>query len=145
MSLPRALNLPPVGWTLAGLLAFYVLAGLLGHDPWKSEDVIHIAVARDLLDSAHAPGLALAGEPFLSAPLFYWSAAATGVLFRAWLPLHDALRLASGFWMVLTLMALYHAAREQYGQESAAAAPLLLAGSLGLIVCAHEAQPMLVL
>ena len=145
MPLPRTLNLPPTGWTLAGLLAFYVLAGLFGHDPWKSEDVVHLAIARHLLESGPGSGLVLAGQPFFHAPLYYWSAALTGFLFGGMFPLHDALRLASGGWMALTLMTGYYTAREYYGQDSAAAAPLLLAGSFGLIVTAHEAQPMLVL
>lgn len=144
-ALPRPLNLPPTGWTLAGLLAFYVLAGLFGHDPWKNEDVIHLAVARDFLDPGHGLGLSMAGQPFLAAPLYYWSAALTGQLFNWLLPLHDALRLASGLWTALSLTALYYAGRELYGQHSAAATPLLLAGSFGLLVRAHEAQPMLVL
>jgi 4-amino-4-deoxy-L-arabinose transferase-like glycosyltransferase len=140
-----SLKLPPTGWTLAGLLAFYVLAGLFGHDPWKSDDVIHLAVARDFLDAGHGPGLSLAGRPFLAAPLYYWSAALTYFGFGWSLPMHDALRLASGLWMALTLIALYYAGREWYGHNNAAAAPILLAGSFGLIVRAHEAQPMLVL
>lgn len=144
-SLPRPLKLPPTGWTLAGLLAFYVLAGLFGHDPWKTEDVIHLAVARDFLEPEHGLGLSMAGQPFLAAPLYYWSAALTGQVLGALLPLHDALRLASGLWTGLTLIAIYYAGRNLYGQESAAASPLLLAGSFGLIVRAHEAQPMLVL
>ena len=144
-ALPRPLKLPPTGWTLAGLLAFYVLAGLFGHDPWKNEDVIHLAVARDFLDPGHGLGLSMAGQPFLAGPLYYWSAALTGKLFGWLLPLHDALRLASGLWTALSLTALYYAGRELYGQHSAAATPLLLAGSFGLLVRAHEAQPMLVL
>ncbi len=144
LRLPRTLTLPPTGWTLAGLLAFYVLAGLFGHDPWKTEDVIHLAVARDFLDPDHGLGLSLAGQAFLAAPLYYWSAALTGQLFGGLLPLHDALRLASGLWTALTFISLYYAGRELHGQQSAAATPLLLAGSLGLIVRAHEAQPMLV-
>jgi 4-amino-4-deoxy-L-arabinose transferase-like glycosyltransferase len=139
-----SLKLPPTGWTLAGLLAFYVLAGLFGHDPWKTEDVIHLAVARDFLDAGHGLGLSLAGRPFLAAPLYYWSAALTYFGFGWCMPMHDALRLASGLWMALTLVALYHAGREWYGQNNAAAAPILLTGSFGLIVRAHEAQPMLV-
>lgn len=142
--LPKTLKLPPSGLALAGLLAFYILAGLFGHDPWKTEDAIHLAVARDFLDPEHSLGLSLAGQPFLAAPLYYWSAALTGRLFDWLLPLHDALRLASGLWTALTLMAVYYTSRELNQQDNAAAAPLLLAGSLGLIVRAHEAQPMLV-
>ena len=144
MTVP-SLKLPPAGWTLAGLFAFYVLAGLFGHDPWKTEDVIHLAVARDFLDAGHGLGLSLAGRPFLAAPLYYWSAALTYLGFGWFMPMHDALRLASGVWTALTLIALYYAGREWYGQNNAAAAPILLTGSFGLIVRAHEAQPMLVL
>ena len=109
--LPRTLKLPPSGWTLAGLLAFYILAGLFGHDPWKTEDVIHLAVARDFLDPGHGLGLSLAGQPFLAGPLYYWSAALTGKLFGGLLPIHDALRLASGLWTAMTLTAVYYTGR----------------------------------
>jgi len=144
-ALPDSLKLPPTGWTLAGLLAFYVFAGLFGHDPWATEDVIHLAVARDFLDAGQGFGLSLAGSPFFAPPLYYWSAALSEALTGWLLPTHDALRLASGLWTALTLMALYYAGREMYGREAAAATPLLMTGSFGLIAHAHEAQPMLVL
>ena len=35
--LRRGIRLPPAGWALAGMLAFYVLAGLFGRDPWRGE------------------------------------------------------------------------------------------------------------
>ncbi|MDR2364851.1 MAG: hypothetical protein LBD68_03225 [Zoogloeaceae bacterium] len=139
------MKLPPTGWMLAGMLAVYVFAGLFGHDPWKIEDVIHLSIARDFLDFGHAQGLSSAGRPFLAAPLYYWSAALTEFVFGGILPRHDALRLASGLWTALALIALYYAGREWYGKESAAAAPILLIGSFGLIVRVHEAQPMLTL
>lgn len=142
--LRQGIPLPPSGLALAGMLAFYVLAGLLGRDPWKGEDAIHIGVTWNIL--AHADWLSpeLAGRPLHAAPLYYWSAALTGRLFSWLLPLHDAIRLASGLWVALALGALYHAARELYGKERAAAAPLLLAGCTGLILHSHDAQPMLV-
>ena len=43
--LRRGIRLPPAGWALACMLAFYVLAGLFGRDPWKGEDAIHIGAA----------------------------------------------------------------------------------------------------
>jgi hypothetical protein len=54
------------------------------------------------------------------------------------------MRLASGLWVTLALMGLYYAGRELYGQDSAAASPLLLAGCAGLLLHAHDAQPMLI-
>ena len=140
----RGIRLPPGGWMLAGMLAFYVLAGLFGRDPWKGEDAIHIGTAWQMLSTGDWLSPALAGRPFHETPLYYWSAALTGGLFSGLLPAHEAIRLASGFWIALTLTGLYYAARELYGTDSAAASPLLLAGCAGLIIHAHDAQPMLV-
>ena len=140
----RGIRLPPAGWVLAAMLAFYVLAGLFGRDPWKGEDAIHIGAAWHMLSYGDWLSPDLAGRPFHEPPLYYWSAALTGKLFGWLLPMHEAMRLASGLWLTLALMGLYYAGRELYGQESAAASPLLLAGSAGLLFHAHDAQPMLV-
>jgi 4-amino-4-deoxy-L-arabinose transferase-like glycosyltransferase len=140
----RGIRLPPSGWMLAGMLAFYVLAGLFGRDPWKGEDAIHIGTAWHMLTYGDWLAPSLAGRPFNEPPLYYWTAAITGMLFDGLLPLHEAIRLASAFWVTLTLVGLYYAGRELYGQDSAAASPLLLAGCIGLLIHAHEAQPMLI-
>ena len=142
--LQRGIRLPPAGWVLAGMLAFYVLAGIFGRDPWKGEDAIHIGTAWHMLTYGDWLSPDLAGRAFHEPPLYYWSAVITGKLFGWLLPMHEALRLASSVWVMLTLMGLYYAAREIYGQDSAAASPLLLAGCAGLIVHAHDAQPMLI-
>jgi 4-amino-4-deoxy-L-arabinose transferase-like glycosyltransferase len=129
---------------LAGMLAFYVLAGLFGRDPWKGEDAIHIGTAWHML--VHNDWLSpdLAGRAFNEPPLYYWSGALTGKVFGWLLPIHDAIRLASGVWVALALMGLYYAGRELYGQGSAAASPMILAGCTGLLIHAHDAQPMLI-
>ena len=142
--LSRGIRLPPAGWVLAGMLAFYVLAGLFGRDPWKGEDAIHIGTAWHMLSHGDWLSPDLAGRAFHEPPLYYWSAALTGKLFGWLLPAHEAIRLASGVWVMLALVSLYYAAREIYGQESAAASPLLLAGCAGLLLHAHDAQPMLI-
>ena len=138
------IRLPPGGWLLASMLAFYVLAGLFGRDPWKGEDAIHIGTAWHMLQHADWLSPDLAGRPFHEPPLYYWSAALSGKLFGWLLPVHEALRLASGFWVALALTGLYYAGRELYGEASAAASPLLLAGCVGLLLHAHDAQPMLI-
>ncbi len=126
------------------MLAFYVLAGLFGRDPWKGEDAIHIGTAWHMLHYGDWLSPELAGRPFHEPPLYYWSAAITGKLFAWLLPAHEAIRMASGIWVTLALMGLYYASRELYGEEDAAAGPLLLAGCAGLLFHAHDAQPMLV-
>ncbi|MBS1160329.1 MAG: hypothetical protein H6R15_2748 [Proteobacteria bacterium] len=140
----RGIRLPPAGWMLAAMLAFYVLAGLFGRDPWKGEDAIHIGTAWHMLHFSDWLSPDLAGRPFHEPPLYYWSAALTGQLFGGLLPMHEAIRLVSGVWVALALIGLYYAGRELYGQESAAASPLLLAGCTGLLFHAHDAQPMLI-
>jgi 4-amino-4-deoxy-L-arabinose transferase-like glycosyltransferase len=140
----RGIRLPPAGWMLTAMLAFYVLAGLFGRDPWKGEDAIHIGTAWHMLHYGDWLSPDLAGRPFHEPPLYYWTAALTGKLFGWLLPLHEAMRLASGIWIALALTGLYYAGRELYGEESAAASPLLLAGSAGLLFHAHDAQPMLI-
>ncbi len=140
----RGIRLPPSGWMLAAMLAFYVLAGLFGRDPWKGEDAVHIGTAWHMLHYGDWLSPDLAGRAFHEPPLYYWSAALTGKIFGWLLPLHEAMRIASGIWVTLALMGLYYASRELYGDDSAAASPLLLAGCAGLIFHAHDAQPMLI-
>lgn len=141
--LKRGIRLPPAGWALAGMLAFYVLAGLFGRDPWKGEDAIHIGTAWQMLQTGDWLSPDLAGRPFYEPPLYYWTAALTGKLFGWALPIHEAIRMASGFWLALALASLYYAGRELHGEDSAAASPLMLAGCAGLLLHAHDAQPML--
>jgi len=141
--------MPPRGWPLVALLGIFIVAGLLGHDPWKNDDAITIGVVADMLHRGHWLVPHLADRPYPDAPLYYWSAALTGAAFSWLLPLHDAIRLASGLWVALILTLLYRAAREWHAGETAPheyaiASVLAMAGCLGFLVHAHEAQPMLV-
>ncbi|EXI79209.1 MAG: hypothetical protein AW10_02483 [Candidatus Accumulibacter appositus] len=139
----KGITLPPSGWTLAILLVLYIFTGLIGHDPWKNDDAVTIGVVHDLVRHGHWLSLSLAGAPYPDAPLHYWVAGATGHLFAWLLPLHEAARLASGVFTLLALAFIYLAARQLHDREQAPAAPLLLAGSIGFLFHAHEAQPML--
>ncbi|MBE2258771.1 MAG: hypothetical protein H6942_07660 [Candidatus Accumulibacter sp.] len=135
--------LPPSGWALAILLGLYIFTGLIGHDPWKNDDAVTIGVVYDLVTGGHWLTPSLAGRPYPDAPLHYWLAAISSQLFAWALPVHEAARLASGVFTLLALTFIHLAARELHGREQAPAAPLLLAGSIGFLFHAHEAQPML--
>lgn len=139
----RGITLPPSGWVLTLLLVVYIFTGLIGHDPWKHDDAISIGIAYDIAKHGNWLTLELAGRPYPDAPLYYWIAATLARLFSWLLPFHDAARLASGIFTLLTLEFILLAARELHGKERAAAAPLILAGSIGFLFHAHEAQPML--
>jgi len=139
----KGISLPPRGWPLAILLALYIVPGLTGHDPWKIEDAAAFGVIYDMLqrDSWLAPGIV--GQAYHHAPLYYWIAAACAKAFSWALPPHDAARLGSGLFTFLILGFAHLAARALYGRDYAVAAPLVLAGSIGFLVHAHEMQPML--
>ena len=97
----KGITLPPSGWVLAILLATYIFAGLIGHDPWKHDDAISIGVVHDILTSGQWLTPSLAGRPYPESPLYYWVAAASGFLWSWLLPLHEGARLASGLFLSL--------------------------------------------
>ena len=69
--------LPLTGRFLLLLVAAYMLPGLLGHDPWKTEDAIGFGIVNDMLTRGSWLTPHLAAEPFYEdGPLFYWIAAA---------------------------------------------------------------------
>ncbi len=139
----KGIALPPSGWALAILLTLYIITGLIGHDPWKHDDAISIGIAFDMANGGNWLMPHLAGQPYPDAPFYYWIAAGFIKFFSWLLPAHDAARLANAVFTLLALEFILLAARELHGKEFAAAAPLILAGSIGFLFHAHEAQPML--
>ncbi len=135
----QGITLPPSGWTLAVLLVVYIFTGLIGHDPWKTDDAVTIGIVHDLLTNGNWLTPGLAGHIYPDAPLYYWMAAASSLTFSWLLPVHEGARLASGVCTLLALCFIWLAARELHGREAAPAAPLLLAGSIGFLFHAHEA------
>ncbi len=143
MPLPRLpFTFPPRGAVLIVLCALYLLPGLLGHDPWKGDDITHFGVVYSMLDGGGWLLPRLAGTIWLdSPPLYHWIAAVLAKGFGPILPLHDAARLASGMFAGIMIACLAGAARLLIGQEAARGAVLTAIGCLGLLVHAHEMQP----
>ena len=133
-----ALPLAPALFAL--LVLAYLLPGLVGHDPWKTEDAIGIGIVHQMLQHGNWIVPYLAGEPFLeNGPFHYWIAAFTAKLFGLLLDPHDGARVASGVLMGAVLAFAHLSARELYGKAEATGSVLTLLGCLGLIVHAHEA------
>jgi 4-amino-4-deoxy-L-arabinose transferase-like glycosyltransferase len=131
--IPR-LALPPAPAVLALIALAFIAPGLAGHDPWKSFDAIGIEIAHQMLLSGDLIVPRVAGEPWLEdAPFYHWIALGFGKLLGWAIPFHNAARLASGLCMLLAVYFLHRVAGP--------AAPLLLIGSIGLFVHAHEAIP----
>jgi 4-amino-4-deoxy-L-arabinose transferase-like glycosyltransferase len=142
------LALPPSAAALALFAAAFVLPGLAGHDPWKTHDAIAIGIAHGMVVSGDGIVPRVAGLPWLhDPPLYHWLAVAFGRVLQPLIEFHSAARLASGALVGAAFYLIFLAAREwqadERKREAGAAACLLLLGSLGLMVHAHEALPEL--
>src|SRR5258706_1982076 len=132
-------TLPRVPVLFATLVLAYLLPGLVGHDPWKTEDATGIGIVHQMLE--HGRGIVpyLAGEAYLEdGPFHYWIAALTAKLYGLVLSPHDGARLASGVMMAAMLAFVHLAGRELYGRTEGIGAVLALLGCLGLLAHAHE-------
>lgn len=130
---------PAKALMLAALLLIWTLTGLIGHDPWKPDEAQGFGIVYSMLEEGHWLVPTLVGEPYLDKPpLYYWTAALSAKVLSPWLPLHDGARLASGFYVGITLLFIGLAGRKLYGENRGWAAAIILAGCLGLLVRAHQ-------
>jgi 4-amino-4-deoxy-L-arabinose transferase-like glycosyltransferase len=137
----RELKFPLPSLLIAAICAVYLIAGSIGHDPWKTEDALNLDVAYGL----HAGGdwlPRIAGESWTGVtPFFHWVAVGTAWLTQWLLAFHDGARLATALFGALFLFVLCRAAMRLHGRDAGLAAPLLAIGTLGLLVPVHDAQP----
>ncbi len=133
------ISLPPTTLFLCALALAYALPGLFGHDPWKPEDAIGAGIVVQMLSHGQWLLPHLAGGLYVDdGPFYYWIAALCAKLASFALGMDDGARLASAAFVIAMLMLLRAAARELYGRAQADASMLVLLGSLGLLVHAHE-------
>ena len=131
-------------FALTILCAVWVLLGVVGHDPWKSQDAVAFGVAVDMIERGDALAPRLVGEPYLdSPPLVHLVAAGTGIALSPWMPLHDAARVAAALFVALTLLLLAATATELNGAKYRWVTVLLFIGSVGLWERAHQLSPEL--
>lgn len=129
-------------WMVWAICLVWLLAGLTGHDPWKPDEAYRFGPIYSIV--AHNDWLVprLAGEVFLDiSPGYYYVAGIFAKLFAVWLPLHDGARLATGLFMSLALLLTGLAGRELWGKGRGRITILLLLGSVGLMVRAHQILP----
>lgn len=132
----------PLPWLVVLACTIYLLAGVFGHDPWKTEDAVGLAIAHGFLSNGNWLKPTLAGEVWAAAePLYHWIAAATAEMTGFFLPFHDGARLASALFGGIFLLLVAGTARIFHGRDAGWGAPLLAIGTLGLLVPIHEAQP----
>ena len=127
------------GATAAALATLWLLPGLFGHDPWKPDEAYTFGLVLHILQTGDWVVPTLAGEPFMEKPpIFFLTAAFFAQIFGDLLPLHDAARLATVFYMGLAFVFLALAALRLSGAGTAGVAVLLLAGSIGLVDRGHQ-------
>jgi 4-amino-4-deoxy-L-arabinose transferase-like glycosyltransferase len=120
----------------------WVLPGLVAHDPWKPDEAYTFGIVYEMIRGGSWIAPTLAGEPFLKEPpLYYLTAAVSGMLLSPVMPLHDAARLATGAWVLLALLFCGLAARELNGPGAGALGIALLLGCFGLVVRSHQMVP----
>ena len=148
--LPRlTLPPPPAGLAVMGLA--FIVPGLVFHDLWKTQDAIALSIVHGMATSGDLIVPRVAGMPWLSdQPLYHWVALLFGRLFGWAFEFHAAARIASGAFVAAAFVLIYHAERQWTALEdpdtrrtAAGAAFLILLGSVGLLVYAHEALPEL--
>lgn len=137
-----AANETPITPVKAGLLALlsaiWILTGIIGHDPWKPDEAYSFGLINHILQSGDWLVPTLAGEPYMDKPpLFYITAALFAKLFSPILSLHDGARLASAFYVALTLLFTGLAGRDLFGKYRGWSAVIILIGCLGLLIRAH--------
>ena len=140
----KPLAVPPAPAVLLAIALAFLIPGVTGHDPWKTLDLVSIDVAWRMHLTGDWLVPRMAGEIwFEDAPVYHWLAMLFGKTLGRLVPFHDAARLASTLCALTAGGALYLAARasSQPDQRASASAAtvLLLAGSVGLFVHAHEA------
>lgn len=140
--LHRRIPLPLHDWPLVVLVLAFLLPGLIGHDPWKTEDAVSFGIVHQMLSTGDWLTLKLAGEPFVEdGPIYFWVAALLAKALGSVLPPHEGARFASALFLILALWFVRLAARELYGRVQGELSMIALMGCLGLMWHAHETVP----
>ena len=124
------------------LCAVWLCMGLIGHSPWKPYESHSISTIKTILDTGNliAPTSA-SNSQIVNPPLYYLSAAITAKILNPILPLHDAARITTGLWMIITLMMIGMTGRELWGTGFGRQTTFVFIGSLGLVLSAHTLMP----
>lgn len=124
------------------LCAIWLLMGLTGHQPWKPFESEAISTIKTILDNSNfiAPSAA-SNQQISNPPLYYLSAALTAKTFGGLLPFHDAARIATGLWMLTTLLMIGMTGRELWGKGFGRQTTFIFISTLGLVVSAHTITP----
>lgn len=130
---------PPLYWLLLWVSA-WMLIGLLGHSPWRADEMVQLGLAVDVLDSEHWLAPSLGGQPILETPPWaVWCSALAIRLFVGVMPVHDAARLPGLLALLLAFWALLRWSLPRLQRRDRWAVGLSLFSALSLAIPAHAA------
>lgn len=151
---------------LLSLLVLYIVAGLFGRDPWKTDDVASLASMVTALEAGPSAWLLprVGGSVLADAgPIVTWLGAALIYLFDPWLSPITTYRFTNLIWFGLMSWTVWYGtyllgrrpesqplalpfggepSEKDYGRMLADVALLLLLGTAGLLVKIHEVSPL---
>lgn len=128
----------PLSWLSLVLVLLFVSLGLTGHDPWKQDEAYSFGMILNMVQEGDWVVPRLADDPFMEKPpVYYWTAAGLVQAFDGWLPAHDAARLATGLYLLVTLLATALSAHLVWRPPAGAVAALLWLSTLVVVQQGH--------
>ena len=138
-------TLPRLYWFFGLIIACYILPSFFDHAPWKPADAIYIGLALEQYLHGFSLFPTLTQEPWLaSGPLTVWISALFAKLAPAWPPA-GLIRLPNLFYLAALLWISARVTRFYPKTDEPITLPLLLITTIGLLLPAHEASPVLLL
>lgn len=123
---------------LALLFLAWQLPGVIGRDPWKSDEAYTMGLVHHVLESGDVVVPELGGEPFMQKPTLYFAtAAALAKMLAPVFPPHVGARMASLLFNLLTLVFVGLAAREINGRGRGWPAAVMFPACIGPLHMAH--------
>lgn len=124
------------------LCAVWLVMGLVGHDPWKPFESDAISTIKTVLDTgSYLAPTSASNHQLSNPPLYYLSAALTAKIFSGILPMHDGARIATGLWMLITLLMIGMTGRELWGKGFGRQTSFIFISTIGLVISAHLIAP----
>lgn len=124
------------------LCAIWLIFGLVGHSPWKPFESQSISVIQSILEGGSwLTPMAVSHSHLNDPPLYYLVAAAFSSTLSPLLSVHDAARLSSGVWMLITLLMIGMTGRELWDKGIGRQTTFVFIGCLGLVINAHTLMP----
>jgi 4-amino-4-deoxy-L-arabinose transferase-like glycosyltransferase len=124
------------------LCAIWLCFGLIGHSPWKPYESQSISLIKSIMEGGNwLTPLAASQTSLQYPPLFFIVAAVFAKLLSPLLPLHDAARVSTGIWMLVTLLMVGMTGREIWGKGIGRQTTFVFIGCIGLIISAHTLMP----